>query len=251
MLDHVLGVGAYTPPTIYVGLSIADPLDDASGNDEPVGNNYGRIAHASWDAAASRAIQQTGAVGFAQASGPWGLLTHWTLWSAVSGGSMLVHGSLSAAKSVVSGNTPSFSAGELAVTFSASGAGGGWTDVLVLEMLDHVFGNGVYSAPTIYWSLSTTIPTDGGPNVTEPSPPNGYARKAHSAYDTAAGGASENNGAITFDTPSGDWGEIVACAMHDALTGGACLMWGDVDDQEVTTDDTVSFADGALDLTLS
>ena len=31
ILDHIFGKGSYTPPTIYVGLSTVDPLDDASG----------------------------------------------------------------------------------------------------------------------------------------------------------------------------------------------------------------------------
>ena len=41
--DHVMGVGAYTPPaTVYLGLSTADPTDDASGLAEPSGNGYAR-----------------------------------------------------------------------------------------------------------------------------------------------------------------------------------------------------------------
>ena len=250
MLDHVLGTGAYTAPTIYVGLSTADPLDDASGNAEP-GDTYGRIAHASWGTAASRTTDNTGSVTFATAGASWGTISHWTLWDAITGGELLAHGSLAVSKAVDDGNTPSFADGELAVTFSASGVGGGWTDVLVHEMLDHVFGVGSYTAPTIYWALSTTTPTDAGPNVSEPSPPNGYAREAHSAYDVSSGGASENTGIITFDTPSGTWGTVTHCAMYDALTVGNCLMWGDVEDNAITTDDTVTFADGALDLTLS
>ena len=30
ILDHLFGKGSYTPPTIYVGLSTADPADDAT-----------------------------------------------------------------------------------------------------------------------------------------------------------------------------------------------------------------------------
>jgi hypothetical protein len=162
---------------------------------------------------------------------------------------MLCYGSLSAPKAVVSGNTPSFADAELAITFSASGAGGGWNDFLVHEMLDHVFGVGSYTAPSLYLALSTTTPTDAGPNVTEPSG-NGYARELHAAFDAAAGGASENTGAITFDTPTGSWGTCTHAAIFDALTVGNCLMWMDVEDNAIDTDDTVSFADGALDLTL-
>ena len=42
ILDHIFGKGSYTPPTIYVGLSTADPTDDGSGLAEPSGNGYAR-----------------------------------------------------------------------------------------------------------------------------------------------------------------------------------------------------------------
>ena len=44
ILDHLFGKGSYTPPTIYVGLSTADPTDNASGLAEPSGNSYARAA---------------------------------------------------------------------------------------------------------------------------------------------------------------------------------------------------------------
>ena len=78
LLDHILGTGAYTKPTVYVGLSTADPTDDASGNAEPSGNAYARVAHSAWDAATSRATENTGTCTFPQATGSWGTITHWT-----------------------------------------------------------------------------------------------------------------------------------------------------------------------------
>ena len=44
LLDHIFNA-AYAPPgTVYLGLSTADPGDDAAGLAEPVGGGYGRIA---------------------------------------------------------------------------------------------------------------------------------------------------------------------------------------------------------------
>jgi len=260
MLDHVLGVGAYTAPTIYVGLSTADPLDDASGIAEPSGNNYARVAHASWDAAAARKTSNTGTVTFNTASGPWGTITHWFLCDHASNTTwgtnvnLLAHGSLAASKSVVSGNTPSFADDELDVSFSASGSGGGWCDLLCNEMLDHVFGVGSYTAPTLYVGLSTGTPLDDGTGAVEPSG-NGYARQAVGACSASSGGTSDNDAQILFDTPSGSWGTIthavVTNHISNAFGNTVNLMWVDVTDQAVGSGDTVDFAAGALDFSLS
>ena len=249
MLDHVTGVAAYTQPTIYVGLSTADPTDDASGIAEPAGGSYARVAVASWTDAASRKTGNQGTITCPTATDSWGTLTHWFASDASTAGNMLVHGSLSSSKAVSSGNTPTIAAGECSVTFSASGAGGGWCDFLVHEMLDHVFGVGSYSAPDIYIAFSTTTPTDSGPNVTEPSGSN-YARTQCSSWTTASDGACANDGAIECPTPSGSWGTCTHMAAFDASTAGNCLFWGNVTDQEPLSGNTVQFADGALDLTL-
>jgi hypothetical protein len=222
----------------------ADPLDDASGLAEPSGNGYARTAHTSWNAASTRAIDNNGVITFPQASGAWGTITHYAIMDANTAGNMLAHGSLATSKSVVNGNTPSIAATEISVTFST----GGFSDFLALELLDHVFGNGVYTGPTIYVALSTTIPTDSG-NVTEPSG-NAYARKAHATWDAAAVGATENTGVITFATPSGSWGLCVFAALYDAPTAGNYIARGDITDQTPDDGDTVRFNDGDLDITL-
>jgi hypothetical protein len=118
LLDHLFGKGSYTPPTIYVGLSTADPTDDATGLAEPSGNNYARVqtAAADWNAASGGATANANAITFNQASGSWGTITHFALFDAASGGNMLAHGALTASKSVGAGDTPSFAAGDLDVT---------------------------------------------------------------------------------------------------------------------------------------
>ena len=244
LLDHVFQVAAYTPPTIYIALSTADPTDDASGIAEPVANGYARKAHATWNAAATRAITNNGVITFAQASGAWGTITHYAIYDALSAGNMLAHGSLATGKAVVTGNTPSIANVEISVTFST----GGFSDFLALELLDHVFGVGVYTGPTIHVALSTSIPTDAG-NVTEPVG-NGYARMAHATWDIAAVGATENTGVITFATPTASWGLCVFAVIYDALTVGNYLARGDITDQTPDDGDTVRFNAGALDVTL-
>jgi len=119
ILDHLFGKGVYTPPTIYVALSTADPLDDASGIAEPSGNGYARVTTSAsdWNAAASGALDNAAAITFPQASGgAWGTITHFALYDASSGGNMLAHGALASSQAIADTESAKFSAGDLDVT---------------------------------------------------------------------------------------------------------------------------------------
>lgn len=125
----------------------------------------------------------------------------------------------------------------------------GFSDYLENEILDHVFGVGSYTAPSIYVALYTAAPSDSG-GGTEVSG-NNYSRVLHSSWATASGGATSNSGAITFPTPSGAWGTVTHFGLFDASTSGNLLGWGALStSKSPTSGDTVSFADGALDVTL-
>lgn len=247
LLDHVMGVASYTPAAaVYLGLSTADPTDDASGLAEPTGNGYARKA-ITFAAAASRSVTQNATVTFDQASGAWGTITHYGVFDAVSGGNMLAHGSLNDQKEVVNGNTPSVASGEVVISLSA----GAISTYLANELLDHAFRNAAYSQPTIYVALSTANPKDDFSGLAEPTG-NNYARKAHSAWEAAAGGATENTGVIQFNTPSGSWGAITYAAIIDALTGGNGLLYAAVSQSQTPGNgDDVEFPDGDLDITLT
>jgi len=77
ILDHIFKNTALDVPTnLYLGLSTADPTDDASGIAEPVGNNYSRPTAESWHAAALKIATNDGVLDSPVASGPWGKITH-------------------------------------------------------------------------------------------------------------------------------------------------------------------------------
>ena len=118
ILDHLFGNGSYTPPTIYVGLSTADPLDDVSGLAEPGGNAYARVqtAASDWNAASGGSVDNVNDITFAQATGSWGTITHFALFDAVDGGNMLAHGALSQSKAIGSSETARFEAGALDIS---------------------------------------------------------------------------------------------------------------------------------------
>ena len=118
ILDHIFGKGIYTPPTIYVALSTADPGDDGSGLSEPSGNGYARKSTiaSDWNTATGGTLDNANVITFAEASGNWGTISHFALMDAATGGNLLVHGALNVSKSIGSGDTARFEAGDLNIS---------------------------------------------------------------------------------------------------------------------------------------
>jgi hypothetical protein len=118
ILDHIFGKGSYTPPTIYVGFSTADPTDSGTGLTEPSGNGYARVqtSASDWNTAANGSLNNAGNITFAQASGNWGTITHFALFDAATAGNMLAHGALSQSKSISESDMARFEAGDLQIS---------------------------------------------------------------------------------------------------------------------------------------
>ena len=118
ILDHIFGKGSYTPPTIYVGLSTADPTDDGLGLTEPSGNAYARVqtSASDWSAASNGSLDNAGDITFAQATGSWGTITHFALFDAPTAGNLLAHGALSQSKAIGESDTARFEAGDLDIS---------------------------------------------------------------------------------------------------------------------------------------
>jgi hypothetical protein len=130
---------------------------------------------------------------------------------------------------------------------------GSFNDYAENKILDHIVGKTSFTMPsTVYLALFTTAVNDagGGTEATGGS----YARKltAGSDWVAAAAGASSNATVITFVTPTGSWGTVTHFALMDASTAGNYLGWSDLTtSQAIGTGNTVSFAIGALTLTLT
>ena len=118
ILNHIFGKSSYTPPTIYVGLSTADPADDGSGLAEPSGNGYTRVqtSASDWNTASNGLVDNASNITFAQATGNWGMITHFALFDAATTGNMLAHGALSQSKSITESDTARFETGDLAIS---------------------------------------------------------------------------------------------------------------------------------------
>lgn len=123
LLDHLLGGPDYVrPATVYVGLSTTTPNDDGSGITEPAGGAYARVAvtnnATNWPAAAGGAKSNGTVIQFPQATATWGTVTHFVLFDADVGGTVLVTGALDTERTVQTGDQPAFAASVLVTTLS-------------------------------------------------------------------------------------------------------------------------------------
>lgn len=121
ILNHWTGKTAYSmPANLWIGLSTTTPTDAGGNVTEPAGNGYARvqIAPADLNAAAGTApaaVTNATAITFPAATGSWGTVTHFTVHSAATAGTVKAFGALSTSQAIGSGNTPSFAAGALTI----------------------------------------------------------------------------------------------------------------------------------------
>ena len=124
VLDHVFESSALTQPTIWVGLSTADPTVDGSGLAEPATEDgYSRQRPADDAGRWSRSenvVSNKGAIQFDEATGDWGTITHVALFDAETGGNMIAFAAVTTPAAVNEGNIARFAAGQL--TFTLNGA---------------------------------------------------------------------------------------------------------------------------------
>jgi hypothetical protein len=124
----------------------------------------------------------------------------------------------------------------------------GKSDYLENAVLNAVFNNTSLAVTTPYVGLYTAAPTDagGGTEVTGGS----YARVSAS-FGAAASGAIANDVAVTFPSPTANWGTVTHFGIFDASSAGNLLYWGALDTSRniLNGDNAPSFAIGALDVT--
>jgi hypothetical protein len=255
LMDHVFN-GAYTPAAdIYVGMGTS--ADDTGLTAEPSGNGYAREIIL-FGSPATRKVVQNGLITFDQATGAWGTMASYGLFSALTSGDFLGWGDFNVAKPVVDGNTPSIANSEVEISIAANES----TDYLIHKLLDLMFNGAAYSVPDTFLGLFETALADGDTDPTAKECSGGsYARKQVNVngggaptWKVSASGIIQNNGIITFATPTGDWGTVTAVGVVDALTNGNLLVYDNSpggDGQAPTTDDTVQLAIDAFNATLS
>jgi hypothetical protein len=116
ILDHVFAGAAYTAPsTLYLGLFTSAP-GETGGGTELSGSAYVRKAIAfttSGDTTSNNA-----AVEFPTATGSWGTVTHVGVFDASTSGNLMVYATLTASKTVASGDVFRVPSGDLDITLN-------------------------------------------------------------------------------------------------------------------------------------
>ncbi len=115
LLDHALGVSAFTmPSTIFMALFTSSPTDANTGT-EVSGSGYSRQA-ITFGAASGGSISNNSAEAFTASGGNFGTITHVGFYDASSGGNLLFWGSLVTPRIVNNGETINFGVGSLVIT---------------------------------------------------------------------------------------------------------------------------------------
>lgn len=134
IIDWLLRGQAFTPPAnCHIGLFTAAPTD-AGGGTEVSGNGYSRASVASslanWAGTQSAGsttastgtggqTSNNGAINFPTPTGAgWGLVTHFGIFDASTGGNLLFWGALTQSKTINPGDAVSYAAGALTITFA-------------------------------------------------------------------------------------------------------------------------------------
>ena len=123
-----------------------------------------------------------------------------------------------------------------------------FSNYLETELLDHVFTNSAYTAPsTLYLALFTGAPGEAG-GGTEVSG-SGYLRQT--AAFTVSGNTATNSASIEFPTATGSYGTVSHVGVFDASSSGNLLCYAALSaSKAIESGDVFRVPAGDLDITL-
>jgi hypothetical protein len=120
--NHLLrNTALSSPAAVYVGLFTAAPGEAGGGTEVETNGTpargYARQA-ITFGAPTDGVFTNSGTLTFGAATGStWGSVTHFAIFDAATTGNMLIYGTLSTPKTVDVGDTATFAASQLSVTF--------------------------------------------------------------------------------------------------------------------------------------
>lgn len=133
------------------------------------------------------------------------------------------------------------------------------SDYLENELLDHVLGNAAFTSPGLSLYVALFHGTAAGVltnleagTLTDEITLGSYTR-TQVAFNAAASGSINNNGAVTFPTATANYDGAVTCiAIMDNTSAGNVLFYGELTvAKTVTTGDTFQIADTNLTVSLT
>ncbi len=124
VMNYIFGKGSYTPGSIYIGLSLANPGEGATGAAcQEVPNTFGYARAITnpgdWTIASSGLINNQNTISFpAAVGGDWGLVTHFVLLNSpiYGSGSVLMYSDLVIPIIITNGSLPKFEPSRLFVS---------------------------------------------------------------------------------------------------------------------------------------
>lgn len=125
-----------------------------------------------------------------------------------------------------------------------------FSNYLETELLDHVFTNSAYTAPsTLYLSLHTANPDEDGSGTEVSATGTAYARQT--VTFTVSGNTATTSAAVEFPTATATFGTVSHVAVWDASTAGNMLAYAALTTSKtIETGDVLRVPAGDLDITL-
>ena len=126
-----------------------------------------------------------------------------------------------------------------------------FSNFLETELLDHVFTNSAYTAPsTLYLSLHTANPDEDGSGTEVSTSGTAYARQT--VTFSVSGNTATTDAAVEFPTATASFGTVSHVGVYDASTAGNLLGYAALTTAKaIDTGDVLRVPAGDLDITLN
>jgi hypothetical protein len=230
ILDFLLGRESFTVPNTYFLALSSTPLGaDGAGLTEPVGMGYSRLAiqnnKSGFSIANNKVVSIINEFIFAEATQPWGRMTHFALLD--NQNNIWFYGALQQSIDVEIESSPILNPNVTSFTFDING--GSTTDMAITtnaanRILNHILGNSpVLSIPSIfYMGLSSTPISVEGVGFTEPAAPE-YQRLVlpndKNTFTVASGKTIHLAKEFKFETAAIAWGNYTHWFISETPTG--------------------------------
>lgn len=125
-----------------------------------------------------------------------------------------------------------------------------FSNYLETELLDHVFTNSAYTAPsTLYLALHTASPAEDGSGAEVSTSGTAYARQT--VTFTVSGNTATTSAAVEYPTATANFGTVTHVGVWDASTAGNLIAYAALTTSKtIETGDVFRVPTGDLDITL-